>query len=147
MCRFRRDRVSISPGDRLEFVGDRLRFGEIFTEVENCRKREEVERVRLRSRNSAIQQQLKQQLQQAHGRPVRSTVGRSSRTIDRPVDRHARTCTADMHRLYRSTSPVDRLKVPNSRLGTIDRPGRPAGRPTVGSGCFQKWLFWTLFKG
>ena len=26
VCRFRRDRVSISPGDRLEFVGDRLRF-------------------------------------------------------------------------------------------------------------------------
>ena len=26
VCRFRRDRVSISPGDRLEFVGDRLKF-------------------------------------------------------------------------------------------------------------------------
>ena len=26
VCRFRRDRVSISPGDRLGFVGDRLRF-------------------------------------------------------------------------------------------------------------------------
>ena len=26
VCQFCRDRVSISPGDRLEFVGDRLRF-------------------------------------------------------------------------------------------------------------------------
>jgi len=26
VCRIRRDRVSISPGDRLGFVGDRLRF-------------------------------------------------------------------------------------------------------------------------
>ena len=26
VCRFRRDRVSISPGDGLGFVGDRLRF-------------------------------------------------------------------------------------------------------------------------
>ena len=26
VCRFRRDRVSISQGDRLEFIGDRLRF-------------------------------------------------------------------------------------------------------------------------
>ena len=26
VCQFRRDRVSISPGDRLEFVGNRLRF-------------------------------------------------------------------------------------------------------------------------
>ena len=42
---------------------------------------------------------------------------------------------------------VDRLKVPNPRLGTVDQPGRPvhmvgqpAGRPTVGSGCFEKTL-------
>jgi len=41
--------------------------------------------------------------------------------------------------------PVDRLKVPNSRLGTVDRHGRPVhmvgrptGRPTVGSGCFAE---------
>ena len=26
VCRFRQDRVSISPGDRLGYVGDRLRF-------------------------------------------------------------------------------------------------------------------------
>ena len=26
VCQFRQDRVSISPGDRLEFVGDGLRF-------------------------------------------------------------------------------------------------------------------------
>ena len=43
VCQFRRDRVSISSGDRLGYVGDRLRFGEIFTEVKYCRKREEVD--------------------------------------------------------------------------------------------------------
>ena len=40
-----------------------------------------------RFRNSAAAETA---AQQAHGRPVRSTVGRSSRTVDRPVDRRAR---------------------------------------------------------
>ena len=29
VCRFRRDRVSISPGERLGYVGDLLRFGNL----------------------------------------------------------------------------------------------------------------------
>ena len=82
----------------------------------------------------------KQQLQQAYGQPAQLTVGRSSRTVDRP----GRPSCTDVHRRCISVDcPVDRLKVPNSRLGTVNRPGRPVhrvGRPAVGSDCFGKVL-------
>ena len=51
----------------------------------------------------------------------------------------------NVHKVVAVDHPVDRLKVPNSRLGSVDRHGRPVpmvgrptGRPTVGSGCFGK---------
>ena len=69
------------------------------------------------------------QQQQQHGRPVRSTV----------VHQRAQVVAVDR--------PVDRLTLPSSRLGTVDRHGRPVlglvDRPVdrqTGSGCFGKFV-------
>ena len=99
VCRFRRDRMSISPGDRLGYVAVRLRFGEIFTEVENCRKREEV----VEEVDDVISSQRNQHSRRTVDRPGRPSAEAAERSTG-PVDRSARTCTADMHGVYRSTA-------------------------------------------
>ena len=80
----------------------------------------------------------------------------SSSTVDRPgrplgssssstVDRVGRPLCTNVHKAVAVDRPVDRLKVPNSRLGKVDRHGRPVprvgrptGRPTVGFGLFRE---------
>ena len=43
----------------------------------------------------------------------------------RPVEEVGRPACTGVHRKERSTGPVDRLKAGQSRLGAVDRAGRP----------------------
>ena len=100
MCRFRRDRVSILPGDRLEFIGDRLRF-EKSSPRWKIIGREEIEEMEEGSTEIGRQRSKDGALKQARyapgrppGRPVcttctglaQSTVARSGRPPGRPTE-------------------------------------------------------------
>ena len=156
-----RDRVLISPRSCVDFAEIVCRFCQvidwgtleigsdflekIFTEVENCRGRKSKSR-----RNGIQKSAAAETAEQKYGRPARSTVGRSSGSVDRRARRHAQVAVDRSGRPQKEIGrrAVDRLKCPNSRLGTVDRPsrpvhrvGRPAGRPTIESACFRKGLF------
>ena len=93
-----------------------------------------------RERKSTIENKepKKRNQQQQHGRPDRSTVVHQRAqavVVDRPVDRRRRAVDCQ----------IDRLTLPNSRLDTVDRRGRPmlgsVDRPVdrqLYSGCFRK---------
>ena len=83
----------------------RLRFGGIFTEVENCRKREEVV--------EEVDDVVKESAAAARG--IRRTVDRSGRPSAKAaerstgsVDRRAQTCTGSSGRLVRSIAEGER---------------------------------------
>ena len=87
--------------------------------MENCRKRRgEVEEV---DDDPEIQQQ-----QQQHGRPGRSTAARKQQ--QQQWNGRPGRSTVVHNEVVAVDRPVDRLKVPNSRLGTVDRHGRPVPR-------------------
>ena len=65
--------------------------------------------------------------------PVGRPVNRWRRPVDRPVDRRAQEHSGrSPGRPWKEAvdRPIDRLTCPYSRLGLVDRRGRPAGRPT-----------------
>ena len=81
--------------------------------MENCRKREEVEEV-----DDDKEANAKNQQQQQSYRSTGVHQRAQAVAVNLPVDR-----------------PIDRLTLPNSRLGTVDRHGRPVlgsvDRPSV----------------
>ena len=122
VCRFRRDRVSISPGDRLGYVGDRLRFGNLHRGGELLERErviaEEVEEDRRRvssdRRGSRRQKDEKEAAAKQHnssrtgcavdrpGRPPAASGTRSTGAVDRRAQRAQGNRSVDR--------PVDRLK-------------------------------------
>ena len=105
-----RDHVSISPGDRLEFVGDQLRF-----EKSSPRWRI-VGRERKSRKSTTTRKQM---------RRISSSSSRTTGRPDRSTDVHQRAQAVAVDR------PVDRLTLSNSRLGTVDRDsGRSTSRST-----------------
>ena len=80
--------MSISLGDRLEFVEDRLRFEKSST-TWRIIGREEIEEIEEGS--TEIGRQMKQDgaLEQARLAPVDHTINRWRRPVNRPVDRCA----------------------------------------------------------
>ena len=90
-------------------ISVRLRFGEIFTEVENCRKREEVDDVIAKEISTAAEgiSSNSRRTVDRSGRPSAEAAERSTG----PVDRRAQTCTGHSGRPQKES-------------------GRPPGRPT-----------------
>ena len=119
VCRSRRDRVSISPGNRLGYVGDRLRFGRIFAEVENCWGRKSSRKSTKKTRTFSSSKTVAAVLPAGARSTGRSTVGRSRRTVDRP----GRPWCTNVHNVHRGVA-VDPAGRPQ------EESGRPSGRPT-----------------
>ena len=148
-----RDRVSISPGDRLGFVGCRLRFWNL------RRGRELLERGRfvLRKMTRTVKGLSRKSAIRDDGRNSSRKQAAAAKQVLRstgPVDRTCTTCTVSKSgRPDRSTDMTD-CKGPNSLLESVDRPGRPVegsvdrpGRPTVGFWVkYADPLIW-VFKG
>ena len=112
VCRFRRDRVSISPGNRLGYVGDRLRFERIFVEVENCWGRKSSRKSTKKTRKFSSSK-----TGSAVDRPGRPHVHSVHRVRERspPSRPHCLTVIAQVSVGH----PVDRAV--NRWMGSVDR--------------------------
>ena len=153
--------MSILPGERLGYVGDRLRFLEKSSlrwriVGRGSRRRVDEEEKSTEEGDPEIQQQNSSRKGASAGARLtgRSTVGRSRRT----VDRSGQLWCTNVHNMHRGM-PVDRAGRPQEESGRPGgRPtespqlsvgnGRPArstghrvGRPTSGSAVFREGLF------
>ena len=101
--------MSISPGDGLGYVGDRLRF-EKSSPRWRIVEREEIEEMEEMEEDSTeIERQRNKE------RRMEQAICAPGRYPSRPA------CTRRSGR----PAPVDRLKWPCSRVGAVDRAGRP----------------------
>ena len=77
-------------------------------------------------RGEEVDDEIQQQQQQGSSSCSSITVDRAGRPLgssssSSPVDRPGRPLCTNVHKVVAVDRPVDRLKVPNSQLGTVDR--------------------------